>query len=70
MKDDKKIDANSEVQQRPEDAEKQNAQQEREYREQKDGKMKMPPEQATGKKAIEDYEDLMADEKRNRIKKK
>ena len=59
MKEDKK-----ELQQRPEDAKKQNAQQEREYREQKDGKMKMPPEQATGKKAIEQFEDIKSKEKK------
>ena len=49
--------------QQPEDAEKQNAQQEREYRKQKDGTMKMPPEQATGKKAIEQFEALKSEEK-------
>ncbi len=45
-------------QQRPEDAQKQNAQQEREYREQKEGKLRKVPKQVTDKEAIEKYSDL------------
>ena len=69
MKEDKRTKDKNEPQQRPEDAEKQNAQQEREYREQKNGTMKMPPEQATGNKAIRRFEELKSEEKEEKKRK-
>jgi len=51
-------DQNRGAQQRPEDAQKQNAQQEREWREQQKGKFKHPPEQATDAKALEQFRDI------------
>lgn len=49
-------------QQRTEDAEKQNAQQEREFREQKEGKDEHIKKRKTKEEAIEDYADIEEDE--------
>ncbi len=70
MKKDKKSENKKEPQQRTENPSKQNAQQEREYREQKDGSMKKSPEQVRGEDAIEKYEDIKSDEKKKEKLKK
>lgn len=53
-------------QQRPEDAERQNAKQEREYREQKYGDKKKPPKRATEENAIEKYINIVKKEKKRK----
>lgn len=54
-------------QQRPEDAKKQNAQQEREYREQQRGKLKNLPKQPTDEDAIEKYNDIDSKSKKGKL---
>lgn len=49
-------------QQRPEDANKQNAQQEREFREQKNGTASKEEEQPTDEEAIEEYQKIKSDQ--------
>lgn len=61
MKTDKKTGQNQ-AQQRPEDANKQNAQQEREYREQKNGTTQKEPKQPTDEEAIETYQEIKSDQ--------
>lgn len=64
MKTDKKS-GQKDSQQRPEDANKQNAQQEREYREQKNGTAKKEPKQPTDEEAIEEYQEIKSDQKKD-----
>lgn len=54
-------------QQRPEDAEKHNAQQEREYREQQRGKLKKIPKQPTDEEAIEKFKDIDSKSKNGKL---
>ncbi|MGB3345049.1 MAG: hypothetical protein WBA61_14165 [Aequorivita sp.] len=51
-------DENNGPQQQPEDPKKQNAQQEREWREQQKGKLKNPPKQPTDVDAREKYKEI------------
>lgn len=64
METDNKTSGKKKSQQHPEDAEKHNAQQEREYRKQKDGTMKKSPEDTPDEKATEKYTDLKSENKR------
>jgi len=66
MKKDDKPTEKKQPQQRPEDAEKHNAQQEREYREQEKGKKGKFPDQPTEEEAIEKYDDIKKDGKENK----
>lgn len=62
MKDNKKTNHKG-PQQQPEDAEKQNAQQEREFREQQEGKIKNTPRQVPAKESRKEFEEIKKDEK-------
>lgn len=64
MKEDEKSQSEKESQQHPEDAEKHNAQQAREYRKQKDGTMKKSPEYDTDDNATEKYTDIKSEQKK------
>lgn len=64
MKKDKDSSEKSQPQQRPEDADRQNAQQEREYRKQQDGSMKNSPEQPTGEDAVEKYNEIKSEQQK------
>jgi hypothetical protein len=61
MKPEKKKSDKNNAKQHPEDAEKHNAQQEREYREQKDGTMKKSPETDTDDNATEKFTDIKSE---------
>jgi len=60
-------DENKGPQQRPEDAEKQNAQQEREWREQQRGKLKKPPKQLTDAAARKKYKEIDSHSKKGNL---
>lgn len=66
MKEDRKTNAKKDPQQRPEDAEKQNAQQEREYRKQKNGTMEKSPENTADEEAREKYSDIISEQKKDK----
>jgi len=67
MEEDRNREEKKQPQQRPENPSKHNAQQEREYREQKRGSMEKPPEQVRGEEAIEKYEDIKSDKKKENL---
>lgn len=59
-------DNKKEPQQRTEDPKKQNAQQEREYRKQKDGTLEKLNKQPTDEKAIKEYEKIKEQKKQKK----
>ncbi len=66
MQPEKKTSGKVNSQQCPEDAQKHNAQQEREYREQRDGKMKEDKKDSPNENASEKFSDIKSDQKKKK----